>query len=57
MKVVSSRMALYTAVLIAELQAKIDYCKTCHGFSGQGYRDSIRCRGLPGSRPSTSRTS
>ena len=21
-----------------ELQAKIDYCKTCHGFSGQGYR-------------------
>jgi cytochrome c553 len=21
-----------------DLQAKIDYCKTCHGFSGQGYR-------------------
>jgi cytochrome c553 len=54
MKVFSSRMALHTAILIAfspsahaqdkaavsqrELQAKIDYCKTCHGFSGQGYR-------------------
>ena len=21
-----------------ELQAEIDYCKTCHGFTGQGYR-------------------
>lgn len=21
-----------------ELQAKLDYCKTCHGLSGQGYR-------------------
>src|SRR5580704_19061478 len=54
MKVFSSRMALHMAILIAfspsahaqdkaavsqrELQAKIDYCKTCHGFSGQGYR-------------------
>jgi len=54
MKVFSSRMALQMAILIAfspsahaqdkaavsqrELQAKIDYCKTCHGFSGQGYR-------------------
>jgi cytochrome c553 len=54
MKLVSSRLALPAAILIAfsaavhaqgkdtvsqqELQAKIDYCKTCHGFSGQGYR-------------------
>jgi cytochrome c553 len=54
MKVASLRLMLYTAILIAvsavahaqdknavsqqELQAKIDYCKTCHGFSGQGYR-------------------
>src|SRR5271154_3793640 len=54
MKVVSSRLALPTAIILAfsaavhaqdkdtvsqrELQAKIDYCKTCHGFSGQGYR-------------------
>ncbi len=54
MKVVGSRLALHMAILIAfcaaahaqgkdavsqpELQAKIDYCKTCHGFSGQGYR-------------------
>ena len=21
-----------------ELQAKLEYCKTCHGLSGQGYR-------------------
>jgi cytochrome c553 len=26
------------AVSRQDLQAKIDYCKTCHGFSGQGYR-------------------
>lgn len=54
MKIVSSSMILPTVIAIAlsagaraqdkdtvsqpELQAKIDYCKTCHGFSGQGYR-------------------
>ena len=53
MKVVCLRLALHTAILAfsaavhaqdkdtvsqRELQAKIDYCKTCHGFSGQGYR-------------------
>src|SRR5580704_12774125 len=54
MKVVSLRLALHPAILIAfsaaahaqdkdkvsqqELQAKIDYCKTCHGLTGQGYR-------------------
>jgi cytochrome c553 len=27
-----------TTVSQQDLQAKIDYCKTCHGFSGQGYR-------------------
>ncbi|MGO9848191.1 MAG: c-type cytochrome, partial [Methylocella sp.] len=24
-----------------ELQAKISYCKTCHGVSGQGFRGSF----------------
>ena len=54
MNVISLRLMLPAAILIAfsaaahaqdkdkvsqqELQAKIDYCKTCHGFSGQGYR-------------------
>jgi cytochrome c553 len=28
------------AVSAPELQAKIQYCKTCHGVSGQGYRGS-----------------
>jgi cytochrome c553 len=54
MKIVSSSVMLSTVIAIAlsagaraqdkntvsqpELQAKIEYCKTCHGFSGQGYR-------------------
>ncbi len=29
---------LSTASRADELQAKLDYCKTCHGLSGQGYR-------------------
>jgi cytochrome c553 len=54
MNIIGSRVTLPAAMLIAfaaaahaqgketlssrELQAKIDYCKTCHGFSGRGYR-------------------
>jgi cytochrome c553 len=54
MNIIGSRVVMPAAILIAcavaalaqskdtvsprELQAKIDYCKTCHGFSGQGYR-------------------
>lgn len=30
--------ALSVASQADELQAKLDYCKTCHGLSGQGYR-------------------
>ena len=50
MKVSSIRLALPTAILIiafsaagraesagSSLQAKIEYCKTCHGLAGQGY--------------------
>src|SRR5208282_4418313 len=54
MKVINMRLVLSAAILVivscvadrAEcagfsqqaLQAKIEYCKTCHGLSGQGYR-------------------
>ena len=40
------------------LEAKLEYCKTCHGMSGQGYLGlTFRCRGLPDSSPNTSRLS
>jgi cytochrome c553 len=34
-----------------ELKAKIDYCKTCHGISGQGFRGSYPMPRLAGQRP------
>jgi cytochrome c553 len=34
-----------------DLQAKIEYCKTCHGLSGQGYRGSIPMPRLAGQQP------
>ena len=34
-----------------ELQAKIVYCKTCHGLSGQGYRGYLPMPRLAGQRP------
>jgi cytochrome c553 len=40
-----------SAVSERELQAKIDYCKTCHGLSGQGYRGSIPMPRLAGQQP------
>ena len=33
------------------LQAKIEYCKTCHGLSGQGYRGSSPMPRLAGQQP------
>jgi len=33
------------------LQAKIDYCKTCHGLSGQGYRGATPMPRLAGQQP------
>ena len=39
------------------LHAKIEYCKICHGFSGQGYRDSFPSRGSRDNRQNISRTS
>jgi cytochrome c553 len=35
----------------AELKAKIDYCKTCHGLSGQGFRGSFPMPRLAGQQP------
>jgi cytochrome c553 len=34
-----------------ELQAKIAYCKTCHGLSGQGYRGAFPMPRLAGQQP------
>src|SRR6202047_3558507 len=34
-----------------ELQAKIEYCKTCHGLSGQGYRGAYPMPRLAGQQP------
>jgi len=33
------------------LQAKIEYCKTCHGLSGQGYRGATPMPRLAGQQP------
>jgi cytochrome c553 len=35
----------------SELQAKIDYCKTCHGVAGQGYRGTVPMPRLAGQQP------
>jgi len=34
-----------------ELQAKLNYCKTCHGLSGQGYRGAYPMPRLAGQQP------
>src|SRR5262250_868036 len=36
------------AVSTRDFQAKIEYCKTCHGLSGQGYRGSFPMPRLAG---------
>jgi cytochrome c553 len=35
----------------AELKGKTDYCKTCHGLSGQGFRGSYPMPRLAGQQP------
>jgi cytochrome c553 len=35
----------------AELKAKTDYCKTCHGVTGQGFRGSFPMPRLAGQQP------
>jgi cytochrome c553 len=39
------------AVPKRELQAKLEYCKTCHGVSGQGFRGSFPMPRLAGQQP------
>jgi cytochrome c553 len=34
-----------------DLQAKIEYCKTCHGLSGQGFRGAFPMPRLAGQQP------
>ncbi len=34
-----------------DLQAKLEYCKTCHGLSGQGYRGYLTMPRLAGQQP------
>jgi cytochrome c553 len=34
-----------------EFQAKVDYCKTCHGLSGQGFRGAYPMPRLAGQQP------
>jgi cytochrome c553 len=40
-----------SSVASADLQAKIEYCKTCHGLSGQGYRGAFPMPRLAGQQP------
>src|SRR6202790_236701 len=40
-----------SAVPRQELDAKIAYCKTCHGLSGQGFRGSFPMPRLAGQQP------
>src|ERR1700694_2072727 len=40
-----------SAVSNQELKAKTDYCKTCHGVSGQGFRGSFPMPRLAGQQP------
>ena len=40
-----------SAVSNPELKAKTDYCKTCHGLSGQGFRGSFPMPRLAGQQP------
>lgn len=39
------------AVSTQELQTKTEYCKTCHGLSGQGFRGSFPMPRLAGQQP------
>src|SRR4249919_1508241 len=64
MKIVGLHSALRTAILAAalsaglpiavhadDLQAKLAYCKTCHGLSGQGYNGYYPMPRLAGQQP------
>jgi len=40
-----------SAVSAGELKAKTDYCKTCHGINGQGFRGTFPMPRLAGQQP------
>jgi cytochrome c553 len=44
-------VALTSAGYADELQAKLAYCKTCHGLSGQGYHGYYTMPRLAGQQP------
>ena len=58
----SSKVAIVAIVLVSaatsalafsqrDLEAKIEYCKTCHGVSGEGYPGSVPIPRLAGQQP------
>ena len=49
--VVAANASTAVAFSQGDLQAKLEYCKTCHGRSGEGYRGSIPMPRLAGQRP------
>ena len=67
MNVASARLLWQTAIFVIgltaiacaetaafpdrEFQAKFDYCKTCHGVSGQGYHGAFPIPRLAGQQP------
>lgn len=48
---VSLSVGVSVASQADEFQAKLDYCKTCHGLSGQGYRGYFPMPRLAGQQP------
>jgi cytochrome c553 len=48
---VTLSVGLSVASQAEEFQAKLDYCKTCHGLSGQGYRGYFPMPRLAGQQP------
>ena len=49
--IAASATAQAEGVSQAELKAKTDYCKTCHGLSGQGFRGAYPMPRLAGQQP------
>ena len=49
--VVAANATSAVAFSQGDLQAKLEYCKTCHGRSGEGYRGSIPMPRLAGQLP------
>ena len=48
---IAASAAVHAQVSTQELRAKTDYCKTCHGVAGQGFRGSFPMPRLAGQQP------